>query len=158
MPKTLQPLSQPSTSRSGRGFGYQVVRLAELVMAHGEKALAPLGLAPRAFEAMNCIMNGHGMSQQDLSQSLGLYAPQMVSLIDGLEQRGLVKRLISPTDRRRHVLSLTPSGGELLKSASKIAENLELELFSSITEDDRARFEELIGRLEALEKQDEVGE
>ena len=158
MVRTLRSLSQPSTSRSGRGFAYQVVRLAELVMAHGEKALAPLGLTPRAFEAMNCITNGHGMSQQDLSQSLGLYAPQMVSLLDDLEQRGLVKRLITPTDRRRRVLSLTPSGRELLKSAAKIAENLELELFSSITEDDRARFEELIGRLEALEKQDEVGE
>ena len=158
MPRTLRSLSQPSTSRSGRGFGYQVVRLAELVMAHGEKALAPLGLTPRAFEAMNCIMNGHGMSQQDLSQSLGLYAPQMVSLIDGLEQRGLVKRHISPTDRRRHVLSLAPNGKELLKSATKIAENLELELFSSVTVDDMARFAELIGRLEALEKQDEVAE
>jgi DNA-binding MarR family transcriptional regulator len=135
-----------------------VVRLAELAMAHGERALAPLGLTPRAFEAMNCIVNGQGMSQQDLSRRLGLYAPQMVSLIDGLEQRGLVKRHISPTDRRRHVLSLTPSGKALLKSATKLAEKLELELFSSVTKDDMARFEAIIGRLEALAKHDEVAE
>jgi DNA-binding MarR family transcriptional regulator len=127
-------------------------------MAQGEKALAPVGLTPRAFEAMNCIVNGQGMSQQDLSRRLGLYAPQMVSLIDGLEQRGLVKRSISPTDRRRHALSLTPSGEELLNSASKIFESLELELFSSITEDDIVRFDGLIGRLEALEKKHEVAE
>jgi DNA-binding MarR family transcriptional regulator len=158
MPRTLRTISQPSTSRSGRGFGYQVVRLAELAMAHGERALAPLGLTPRVFEAMNCIVNRQGMSQQDLSRRLGLYAPQMVSLIDGLEQRGLVKRHISPTDRRRHVLSLTPSGKALLKSAAKIAENLELELFSSVTKDDMARFEAIIGRLEALEKKGEVAE
>ena len=155
MSRSPRPLSPPSTTRSAGGFASLVVRLAGLVMAHGEKALAPLGLTPRAFEAMNCILNGQGMSQQDLSQSLGLYAPQMVGLIDDLEQRGLVHRGVSPTDRRRRVLSLTPSGRALLNRASKLAETLELELFGSVTEDDRARFEALIDRFEALEKRDE---
>lgn len=34
---------------------------------------------------MVCILKGEGMSQQDLSRKLGLYAPRMVALIDGLD-------------------------------------------------------------------------
>jgi DNA-binding MarR family transcriptional regulator len=133
----------------GRGFGNYAVRLGEVVLARAEVALAPLNLKPLAYDTMICILDGHGMSQLDLSRRLGIYAPKMVGLLDGLEKRGLVERKVSPIDRRRHELVLTPNGHELLERAASVASALEDELFGCVPDTDKVRFEALVQRLEA---------
>ncbi len=136
-------------SRPHRGFGNHAVRLGELVLARAEAALAPLDLKPLDYDTLICILEGHGMSQQDLSRRLGLYAPKMVGLLDGLEQRGLVERKVSVSDRRRHEIVLTASGRALLDKAAAIGAALEEELFGALSEADKARFIAMVQRLEA---------
>lgn len=149
---SIDPKDEPAPTAPRRGFGTHAVRLGELVFARGEAALAPLDLKPLAYDTMICILEGHGMSQQDVSRRLGIYAPKMVGVIDALETRGLVERKVSPTDRRRHQLVLTPSGHELLQRAAAVAAALEEELFGCVPDKDKARFEALVQRLEAAEQ------
>ena len=139
----------PGPTSSHRSFGNCAVRLGEMVLSRAEAALAPLDLKPLAYETMACIRDGHGMSQRDLSHRLGIYAPKMVGLLDGLEQRGLVERKVSVADRRRHELVLTPSGRALLQRAVAIGAALEKDLFGCITEKDKRRFEALVQQLES---------
>lgn len=143
------PSDETSASLAGRSFGYLAVRLGEMVMGHGELVLAPFDLKPREFDAMHCILIGHGMSQRDLSRRLGLYAPRMVALIDGLQKRGLVERTVSASDRRRRVLSLTTRGRGLLDRATLVATKFEAELFGDVSPEDRDRFEALVQRVAA---------
>ena len=145
--------SERAPTSPPRGFGNHAARLGDLVLARAEAALAPLDLKPLAYDTMICILDGHGMSQQDLSRRLGIYAPKMVGLIDGLEKRGLVERKVSPTDRRRHQLVLTPGGHELLQRAAAAAAALEEELFGCVPEQDKARFSALVERLEAAARE-----
>ena len=140
---------EASASLAGRSFGYLAVRLGEMVMERGELALAQFDLKPREFDAMYCILNGHGMSQRDLSRRLGLYAPRMVGLIDGLQKRGLVERTVSASDRRRRVLSLTTRGRELLDRATLVATKFEAKLFGDVSPEDLGRFEALVRRVAA---------
>lgn len=138
---------RPSTP-SRRSFGNHAIRLGELVLARAEAALAPLDLKPLTFETMRCILDSQGLSQLDLSRRLGIYAPKMVGLLDGLEKKGLVVRKISPSDRRRHELHLTPEGHALLRRAIAIGAALEEELFGGVPAEDKARFATLVQRLE----------
>ena len=132
-----------------RGFGSHVVRLADLVLARANAALQPLELTPLAYATMTCISDGEGMSQMELSRQLNMYAPKMVGLLDGLEERGLLERKVSPADRRQHRLFLTPKGEALLERAAAVATALEDDLFGSLPDEDKARFEALVERLEA---------
>lgn len=150
MAKSSKDLIKPVPNLPSRGFGYQVIRLAQLLEARAEAVLAPLDLKPRAYDAMICIVNGQGMSQQDLSRKLGLYAPQMVGLLDGLEKQGVVERQVSSTDRRRRTLSLTAHGRDLLGRATTRVAGLEMELFGSVSDEEKSRFEALVRRLEGL--------
>lgn len=134
---------------SRRSFSNHAVRLGELVLARAEAAVAPLGIKALALDTLISIKDGHGRSQQDLAKRLGIYAPQMVGLIDGLERKGLVRRQVSPDDRRRHVLALTPEGEAILERGLAIAAALEAELFGSVTPEEKARFQELVERLES---------
>lgn len=149
MPTNREDKTQRAPTSPHRGFGNHAVRLGELVLARAEAALAPLELTALAYDTMICILDGHGMSQQDLSRRLGIYAPKMVGLLDELETRGVVERKISATDRRRHELVLTPKGHDLLQRAAAIGAALEDELFGSFPDKDKARFIALVQKLEA---------
>ncbi len=149
MPNDREAPPEHAATALRRSFGSQAVRLGEIVFARAEAALAPLDLTPLAYDAMVCILEGHGMSQQDLSRRLGIYAPKMVGVLDGLEKRGLVERKISPTDRRRHELILTPVAHELLQRATAIGAALEEALFGCVSTEDKARFAALVQRIEA---------
>ncbi|MGA0602695.1 MarR family winged helix-turn-helix transcriptional regulator [Caulobacter sp. KR2-114] len=132
-----------------RSFGAHAIRLGEMVFARAEAALAPLALTPLAYDAMVCILEGHGMSQQDLSRRLGIYAPKMVGVLDGLQQQGLVERQVSAADRRRHELRLTPAGHARLEAATAVAVGLERALFGDVPADGKAWMAALVARLEA---------
>jgi DNA-binding MarR family transcriptional regulator len=132
-----------------QSFGAYAVKLGDMVFARAEAALAPFGLTPLAYDAMVCILEGHGMSQQDLSRKVGIYAPKMVAVLDGLETQGLVERQVSAADRRRRELRLTPRALKLLGRATDVLKAMEDELFGSVPVDQKESFAALVERLEA---------
>lgn len=132
------------------------VQLGEIVMSQAEAALAPVGLTPREYDALLCISDRPDMSQLELSKALGLHAPRMVPLIDGLEVRALVERVVSSQDRRRNVLRLTDEGRALLDSSGRVVAELQRKLFGEITDRERKRLQKLVERLAAMPCPDEA--
>jgi DNA-binding MarR family transcriptional regulator len=66
--------------------------------------LEPYGLEPREFGLLLRISLAQGSTQQAIGEMLGVPASRMVALIDSLEQRGLLERRLSPSDRRARAL------------------------------------------------------
>ncbi|MFI6403694.1 MarR family winged helix-turn-helix transcriptional regulator [Streptomyces sp. NPDC050548] len=62
---------------------------------------------------------GEPLSQVEAAGRLGVDRTTMVSLIDGLEDHGLVVRLRRPQDRRKNIVELTSEGQECLGQAEK---------------------------------------
>ena len=58
------------------------------------------------------------LSQQQIADGLDADKSQVVRLIDQLEERGLVTRAADPTDRRRHRITLTGPGRQLVEWAT----------------------------------------
>ena len=56
----------------------------------------------------------------ELAARLGTDKPYMTIMIDDLEQRGLVTRIVSPDDRRVKVLALTDTGREIAETAERL--------------------------------------
>ncbi|MDD5555680.1 MAG: MarR family transcriptional regulator [bacterium] len=59
-----------------------------------------------------------------LAELLHISTPAVTNLVDKLERSGLARRLPHPTDRRAHVIDLTPRGRRLIIALR--AESLEL--------------------------------
>src|SRR5258708_35582183 len=53
-------------------------------------------------------------SQQQLSRLVGVDPRNVVAVLDVLERERLIRRRAHPTDRRRHTVTLTPAGRQLL--------------------------------------------
>jgi DNA-binding MarR family transcriptional regulator len=66
-----------------------------------------LGLHDTQLRAVDHVLRAGRMSPGELSHRLGISTGSTTSLIDGLEERGQLRRLPHPSDRRRIVLEAT---------------------------------------------------
>jgi DNA-binding MarR family transcriptional regulator len=65
-----------------------------------------------------------GATAAELGDRLGVSKQAAGKTVDGLEQRGYVRRGTDPTDARRKTVTLTPRGHELLARSAEIFDRL----------------------------------
>jgi DNA-binding MarR family transcriptional regulator len=129
-PKTSAPKIVAPKRRNGAGplslgvlhghLGYYLRRAQIWIFQDFIRTLEGLNLRPAEFSVLAVIGGNKGLSQADVAQRLGIERARLVRLLDRLEKRGFTQRLPSPTDRRSHVLRLTPSGQQILKRAKAL--------------------------------------
>ncbi|MGV0803935.1 MarR family transcriptional regulator, partial [Mycolicibacterium elephantis] len=69
-----------------------------------------------------------GQSQRQLSAQLGIHRNVMVTVVDRLEEQGLVKRMPHPGDRRAFAVTLTDKARELLPELDAVGRAQEDEI------------------------------
>ncbi len=109
--------------------------------------IAALDLQPPLFRVLNAVDAAEGNSQQAIGEAIGAPASRMVSIVDELEQRGLVDRRPHPSDRRIRALYLTAAGRKLLARGRKIAAEHEEDLTRGMSETERKRLAALLQKL-----------
>ncbi|WP_349627121.1 MarR family transcriptional regulator [Arthrobacter sp. C9C5] len=108
---------------------FLAARARSLGSAHANAVLAPLDLKVRSYSVLAMACSDTGPSQRELADFLRLDPSQIVSLVDALEQRGLVFRAPDPRDRRSKVIRPTAAGTELHQRAAaavRVAEETSL--------------------------------
>ncbi|HEV2362209.1 MAG TPA: MarR family transcriptional regulator, partial [Acidimicrobiales bacterium] len=88
-------------------------------------------------------------SQQAMADALQIPPSRMVSLIDELEDKGLVERRSHPSDRRARAIYVTDKGREAAASAMQLAMGHERAVCSSLTQAEREQLIELLLRVAA---------
>jgi DNA-binding MarR family transcriptional regulator len=83
-------------------------------------------------------------SQATLSRRTGIYRSDLVALINGLTDAGLIERTPDPADRRRNVISMTATGRRQLTRLDKVVADVQDELLEPLN---RAEREQLVGLL-----------
>jgi DNA-binding MarR family transcriptional regulator len=133
--KALLDIEDPEESVSAAGLafdgldellGYQLRRAQGAMHRHYMVSVAGLDLTQKQTATLWLIHANAGVSQVSLATTLGMDRATMMSVIDRLEERSLVIRKRSVTDRRRQELYSTPAGRTLLgKVQARIARHEE---------------------------------
>ncbi len=140
----------PHSSRPpafGQAVGFLLSQLGYVVARHFRSAMAEVGLEPRHFALMRAIAANEGQSQNFVVDLLRIPASSMVSLVDHLEDRGLIERRVHPADRRSRTLHVTDVGSTLLEKATTLAMALEQKICAGMSPEQRW---ELIERLQLV--------
>src|SRR5690625_6307489 len=89
---------------------YLAGQLAKIGRASVKAALAPHDLALPQYAILTALDEFGPCSQQELAHRLELDKSNVVKLLDGVEERTLVERSLSPFDRRRQGVSIMNVG------------------------------------------------
>ena len=109
-------------------LGYFVRRLQVWVFQDFIRTLRRIDISPAQFSVLVVINANRGPSQSELAATLGIERARLARLLHRLEGRGLIARLASDADGRRHALELTPPGRTLLARAKILASHHEQRL------------------------------
>ena len=103
---------------------------------------------------LHVIMANRDVSHGELAEKLLVQPPNMTKMLKRLEAGGFIYRLISPRDRRRVVLSLTPKARRLVLRYRRAASAHEKMAFSTFSVTERETLIGLVKRaLSSLEAQ-----
>lgn len=119
-------------------LGYLLVRIAEEVDRRHVAVLEELELRPRELRTLILVHRHPGLSQRALAGRLAMDPGNLVALLDGMDDRGLLTRRRDPDDRRRRTLHLTAAGERLLERAERATAELEDAVFGSLSTAERA--------------------
>jgi DNA-binding MarR family transcriptional regulator len=103
-----------------------------------------IGIRLKQFIALDYLREQGGTTQQQLGETLHLDKNNCVILLNDLEDDHYVERLRDPTDRRRHLVAMTPAGEKALKQAEEKLETLEEDVVGELSAEERATLAELL--------------
>jgi DNA-binding MarR family transcriptional regulator len=137
----------PPTGGDDRSTGYEdPVQLADLL--HGltrrlrraqAEQLAPLGLTPAQERALRTIARSgdEPLRMTELADRLGIVPRSLTTVIDALEEAGLVRREIDQRNRRAILLHLTERGAAVRDDLRQVRRQAAEALFAPLSEDER---------------------
>ncbi|WP_369190933.1 MarR family winged helix-turn-helix transcriptional regulator [Streptomyces sp. R08] len=116
-------------------LGYLLKQAQARLARASAEALVPHGVDGHELGVLVVLSTGESLSQVEAAGRLGVDRTTMVSLIDGLEDHGLVERRRSPHDRRKNLVELTPEGRDCLRLAEQARRAAERRFLSPLDEE-----------------------
>ncbi|RYE46442.1 MAG: MarR family transcriptional regulator [Hyphomicrobiales bacterium] len=135
---THEPGTALQTGGTSGIIGYRLRRAQLSVFQKFLSIFDSLGLRPADYSVLVLIADNPGRKQTEIAEVLGIKRANFVTLMHGLENRGLVERIPSAADKRANALHLTEEGQALLTHARQIHDAMEQDLVDRLG-GDRAR-------------------
>ena len=135
LPELKQPAALPEELRACTAF--LLARVGSAIKLTAIEAFEREGIGLYQYSVLAVLGEGARETQATIADTLKLDRGQLVGVLDGLEQAGLVVRRRDQSDRRRHTVSLTPAGKKQLVKMRTIIKRIEDSFLEPL--DDKAR-------------------
>lgn len=124
-------------------------RLTKRLRRAQAERLAPLGLTPAQERALRLITRtDEAPRMTELADRLGIVPRSLTTVIDALEEAGLVRREIDPRNRRAILLRLTDRGAAVRDELREARRQAAEDLFAPLPPSDRETLADLLTRLD----------
>ena len=159
MPESVKPASDPALELDA-GLGnvlFDVWLVSRATTAMLDDVLRPSGLDADEFAVYSVLASGDGMTPTELAHWMAAPPTTVSSYVKRFEQRGHVRRVPNPDDRRSYRLQLTASGRRVHRSAGTLFQPVLEEVAERVgtgLTDTHRRLQELHGVVAALNGND----
>jgi DNA-binding MarR family transcriptional regulator len=122
--------------------GHLIRRLHQQSMQvfQAQTQAAGFDLTSVQFAALNAIARDPGIDQASLAAIIGFDRATIGGVIDRLERKGFVQRVVSAQDRRARQLSLTKEGEQMLLACRPVVKGLQTDILALLSPSEREAF------------------
>ena len=147
-----QPAAVPrgealSTAALERLVGYNTRRAWLVISEVFAERMAVYGLRQVDFSVLSLLLHNPGATSRELCATLDILPPNLVSLIAGMDSRGLIERRPHPRDGRAVGLHLTADGEKLVTEAEQAVTQLEADASARLTAKERETLIRLLQKI-----------
>jgi DNA-binding MarR family transcriptional regulator len=109
-------------------------RTADVMVQHLLAVLKPYGLSATQYNVLRILRSAGaaGLTCKDIGSRMVTPDPDITRLLDRLEKRNLLTRNRAREDRRFVSIQITPEGLEILKKLDAPVQDLQLDLFRNL--------------------------
>jgi DNA-binding MarR family transcriptional regulator len=121
--------------------------LTRVLIAREEPVLHAHDISMWGYIVLTALVEQPVRTQAALAQAINADKSRIISVLDELQERGLIHRQPDEADRRVHLLSLTPAGDRLRRSVEAGIRRQEEQVLALLTTADRDAFLESLKAL-----------
>ena len=114
--------------------------LTRALIAREEPVLLAHDLSMWGYIVLTALVEQPVRTQAALAQAINADKSRIISVLDELQERGLIQRQPDEADRRVHLLSLTPAGDRLRRSVEADIRRREEQVLALLPPADREVF------------------
>lgn len=126
--------------------GHLIRRLNQIAVAQFMERMSAMkvDLTPVQFSALCAIQTHPGIDQASIAGLIAYDRATLGKVIDRLEAKGLVSRLVSPHDRRARIVTLTQNGEALLRLVHPVVQAAQSDILAGLTQTEQDQFTSLL--------------
>lgn len=105
------------------------------------------GLRSYHYRLLAALEESGPITQADLGRNTSVDRSDVVNVLAELERRGLVKRIVDPTNRRRNIVTITAAGRDQLRALDNVIEAVQERVVQPLTQTERRQLTKLLRKL-----------
>ena len=106
-----------------------------------------LELSPVEYSILMTVRDNAAVTQSELAAVLKMRLPNLVKILSGMEEAGIMKRKRSSRDKRAVELSLSAAGQKRADEARRLGETFNERTLAPLSKPERAAFLQMLTRL-----------
>jgi DNA-binding MarR family transcriptional regulator len=143
----------PTTANYAKlSVGTKALILSKLYYSVLSKSLESIDI-DRYYSILFFLNENNGCNQQCICNNLAIDKTAMVKVIDYLIKVGFADRNVNPDDRREHFIMLTKKGLKQTAEIVKAFEDIDKEIFSTVSKEEQVIFNKVMCQLSSKLKE-----
>jgi len=116
-------------------------------LLHDGFAASGTGLRTYHYRLLAALEESGPIGQADLGRNTNVDRSDVVTALDELGRRGLVRRTVDPGNGRRNIVTITPMGREQLRSLDDMIDRVQERVLEPLSPNERRQLLKLLRKL-----------
>lgn len=126
--------------------GYLLNHIASVLARNSDQVLLEqLGIGFSQFKILLTLQQKSGFQQKTIATTLGQTEASISRQVKLLDDSGHLTSYVNPSNRREHIIRLTPKGIKLTERATQILNDYHAPAFSHLSEKQQLQLQGLLG-------------